>query len=481
MFLIFPHQLFNNLSHLSKDESILLIEEPRFFTDFKFHKLKIAYHRATMKVYFDNLIKKNYNVEYLTYDKITNDFYKNLTDIRCIEVNDHKLEKKLGKNITLLPNKNFLVKTDECLNIKTLIFKNNKYHHDTFYKYQRIKLNILVNSDNKPIGNKWSFDVQNRIPIPKDHIVFPIKKIRSNKYIKEAIKYVNINFSSNYGELSEDNFIFPIDSINSKKWLNFFLKNKLKNFGIYEDAVHSEDNFIYHSILSPMMNIGLITDKEVVHTSYKYYNEHIKEIPIQSIEAFLRQIIGWRNYVYVLYMLEGKTMFESNQLEHYNKLPYKKLWTANTNIKPIDDIINNIIKYSYTHHIQRLMFLGSYLLLLNIEPKQVYRIFMEWTIDAYDWVMVPNIFGMSQYATPIMMTRPYFSSYNYLLKMSNYKKDDWCLIWEALYYSFLNKHYKMLKKNYAFSRQIKHLDNKSVSDKNKLFSIAKKYISNLSL
>ena len=115
---------------------------------------------------------------------------------------------------------------------------------------------------------------------------------------------------------------------------------------------------------------------------------------------------------------------------NFHKLPYKQLWTATTEIKPIDDIIKKIIKYAYAHHIERLMYLGSYLLLLQIKPKEVYKIFMEWTIDAYDLTMVPNIMGMSQYATDIMMTRPYFSSYNYILRMS--KKDDWCDKWGSI-------------------------------------------------
>lgn len=474
MFLIFPHQLFYNNKYLLKDETILLIEEPRFFTDFNFHKLKLAFHRASMKAYYDFLITNNYDVRYITFEQITNDYYKKLKNIRCVEVNDHKLANRL-KNATFLPNINFLVDTVELSNIKKLIYNNNKYLHDRFYKYQRIKLNILVDSNNKPIGNKWSFDKMNRIPLPKDHTIKPIPKNPTNKYVKEAIKYVYKHFSTNYGDLSEDNFIFPIDNKSSLKWLKIFLKYRLTKFGKYEDAVHSNDDFIYHSVLSPMMNIGIITDKEVVNISYKYYLKHQDDIPLESIEAFLRQIIGWRNYVYVLYILEGKNMFESNQLEHTNELPYDRLWNGTTGILPIDNIINKIIKYSYAHHIERLMFLGSYLLLLGIDPKQVYNIFMEWTIDAYDWVMVPNIFGMSQYSSPIMMTRPYFSSYNYLLKMSNYKKDEWCVIWGALYYTFLNRHRKLLIKNYAFASQIKNLDNKSLNEKKKLFAIAKDY------
>ncbi len=474
MFLIFPHQLFYNNKYLLKDETILLIEEPRFFTDFNFHKLKLAFHRDSMKAYYDFLITNNYDVRYITFEQITNDYYKKLQNIRCIEVNDHKLADKLT-NATFLPNINFLIDTVELSNIKKLIYNNNKYQHDRFYKYQRIKLNILIDSDNKPIGNKWSFDKMNRIPLPKDHTIKPIQKSPTNKYVKGAIKYVNKHFSTNYGDLSENNFIFPIDNKSSIKWLKQFLKYRLKNFGKYEDAVHSDDDFIYHSILSPMMNIGIITDRDVVNISYKYYLKHQDEIPLESIEAFLRQIIGWRNYVYVLYMLEGKNMFESNQLKHTNEMPYDRLWNGTTGILPIDNIIKKIVKYSYAHHIERLMFLCSYLLLLNIDPKQVYKIFMEWTIDAYDWVMVPNIFGMSQYATPLMMTRPYFSSYNYLLKMSNYKRDEWCKIWEGLYYTFLNKHRKILSKNYAFASQVKNLDNKSLNEKKKLFAIAKDY------
>ena len=364
MFLIFTHQLIYNTSHLIKNEIIYLIEEPRFFTDFKFHKLKLAYHRATMKKYYDFLLKKNFNVKYYEFNKITNNFYNNLDNVRCVKINDFKLEKKLKntKNITILENINFLIKTEELKDVEKLIYKNKRYHHDTFYKYQRIKLNILV-EDNKPIGNKWSFDTENRKPLPKNHIIPKLKTHKSNKYVVEAIKYVNEYFSDNYGDLN--NFIYPIDNKGAKKWLNSFLKNRLKYFGIYQDAVKDDESFLYHSILSPMMNIGIITDSEVVKISYKYYLEHKKDIPIQSIEAFLRQIIGWRNYVYTLYLLQGEKMYNSNLLKHTNKLPYKQLWEGTTGIKPIDDIVKKIVKYAYAHHIERLMYLGNYLLLLR--------------------------------------------------------------------------------------------------------------------
>ena len=141
-------------------------------------------------------------------------------------------------------------------------------------------------------------------------------------------------------------------------------------------------------------------------------------------------------------------------------------------------MINKIVKYSYVNHIERLMYLGNWLLLCNIHPKEVYRIFMEWTVDAYEWVMIPNVFGMSQYATNIMTTRPYFSSSNYIHKMSSFKSkdDNWSEIWDAVYYSFINKHYKMLKKNYATARQVKHWTDKSKEEQKELIKKSNSYL-----
>lgn len=486
IFFIFPHQLYYSLSHLDKSYKIYIIEEPRYFTYFKYHKLKLAYHRATMKKYYDYLDNKKYNVTYINFYKVNTEFYKSLNDdIKCIFPADNYLQDKLlkiyNKKLEFIENINFLIKQDELPKIKSLIYKNNSYSHDAFYKYQRLKLNILI-KDNKPVNNKWSFDTENRLALPNDIKVPKLPKVKSNKYIKEAINYVNKHFSDNYGSL--DNFIYPIDNKSSVKWLNNFLKERLLNFGPYEDAVSENELFVYHSVLSPMMNIGILTDTEVVTISYKYYLSHTKSISIQSFEGFIRQVIGWRNYVYTLYLLEGEKMRESNYLKHnnkINKMTYIKFWTGTTNIKPIDSIINKIINYSYAHHIERLMYLGNFMLLCLIDPIDIYKMFMEWTIDAYDWVMIPNVFGMSQFAVnKLMMNRPYFSSSNYIHNMSTWKKtEDWANIWDALYYNFINKHQNILRRNYATSRQVKHWDNKSSTDKEKLLKVAKDFLNYL--
>jgi deoxyribodipyrimidine photolyase-related protein len=497
---IFPTQLYQlSLVPLQNIDKIYIIEEPRYFTDFNFHKLKLVYHRATMKKYYDMLRKKVGNiVHYVEYDKVDT-FYESVCEsqdknntISTFYPEDHKLQKKLelfyksrDKKITFYDSPNFLIKRSELEDIKKSIYKNSRYSHEEFYKYMRRKLDILIDSNNKPVGGKWSYDTENRHALPDDIKIPAVTKTRINRYIVEAKKYVEKHFSSNYGDM--DNAIYPIDSKSTKKWLDKFLKERLNNFGPYEDAViNSDEPFLFHSVLSPMMNIGLITDMMVVTISYEYYMKHKKTgvaISIQSFEGFIRQVIGWRNYVYTLYLLEGETMHTMNQLNHTNKINksmYRKLWEGETGITPIDMIIKKIVKWAYAHHIERLMYLGNMLLLCMIRPTDVYRMFMEWTIDSYDWVMCANVFGMSQFATPIMMTRPYFASSNYIVRMSGYKKDKiWDATFDSLYYNFISTHYKLLKSNYATAMQAKHWHEKSDSAKKEIKSIASNYIEKL--
>jgi len=480
--LIFPNQLFplkiiNQIESL-KFNKIFIIEEPRYFSDFKFHKLKLVYHRASMKKYYDELSKK-FNIVYIDFNNVNKEFYKKLNDDSTTYFNpiDHKLLKKLTKLLnkaTMINNLNFLLTPDEIKKNKDKFFMNNKYSHDHFYKFQRTKLDILMKND-KPINNKWSFDTENRKALPNNIKEPKLPKIRKDKYYKEAVEYVNEHFIKNYG--NTDEWIYPIESKTALKWLNYFLSKKLSNFGPYEDAVDTTKPFLFHSVLSPMMNIGILPDTLVVKISNDYYLKHKDSIPIASYEGFIRQVIGWRNYVYSIYLLEP-TMYNKNFLNHKKKIN-EKYWLGETNIKPIDDIIKNIVMYSYAHHIERLMYLGNWFLINQAHPKEVHRIFMEWTVDAYDWVMVPNIMGMSQFADGgKMMTRLYFSSSNYIDKMSIYKRkkdETWWKYWDAIYYSFINKHQEMLSKNYATSRQVAHWKKKLAKEKEILLELSKSY------
>ena len=479
--IILPNQLFPlNLikKKIQNITQIIMIEEPRYFIDYNFHKLKLVYHRASMKKYFDNIIKQKINCIYYNFNDITDKLYERFNNKNTYYFNpiDHKLFKKYNKllfNANIIDNLNFLLTPNEIILNKNIFYKNDKYHHNEFYKFQRTRLNILM-KDNKPINDKWSYDDENRKALPKNIKIPDIPKIKKDIYYKEAVEYVNKYFLKNYGDI--ENWIYPIDTNTAIKFLKNFMLKRLYNFGPYQDAVDSNNPFLFHSIISPMMNIGILPDYIVVDMVNKYYLTH-KKIPIESYEGFIRQIIGWRNYVYSIYLLEPK-MYNNNYLSHKEKIN-NNYWLGNTGIKPIDTIISNIIKYSYTHHIERLMFLGNWFLINKKDPKEVHRIFMEWTIDAYDWVMVPNVMGMSQYADGgKMMSRIYFSSSNYICKMSNYKKNkdmDWWKIWDAIYYNFINIHQNILKKNYATSRQVIHWVNKTLNEKKQLLEIANKY------
>jgi len=457
---------------------IYILEEPRYFTDYQFHKLKLIYHRASMKKYYDQL-KKKIKCHYIQYDKVDK-VYSQLNKSDTIYFNpiDHKLEKKLNKKLsraTMTNNLNFLLTPSEIHDNKNKFYKNNKYNHDMFYKFQRERLDILM-KNNKPVGGKWSYDDENRKPLPNNIIIPKVPKVTKDKYYKEALQYIEKNFPNNYGDTDE--WSFPIDTMGAIKWLDVFMKKRLNNFGPYEDAVKETEPFLFHSVLSPMMNIGILTDTMIIKKAIDYYNKH--SIPIASFEGFIRQVIGWRNYVYSIYMLEPK-MYDMNKMGHTYKIS-TTYWTG-IDIRPIDNTIQKIVKYSYANHIERLMILGNWFFINMKDPKEVHRIFMEWTVDAYDWVMVPNVMGMSQYADGgMMMTRMYFSSSNYIEKMSDYKKksnETWWKIWDAIYYNFINKHYDLLKSNYATARQAAHWRKKSQKEKLEILENSKKYIKNL--
>ena len=482
VFLVFPIHIFENISTLDNYDCVYILEEPRYFTDFCFHKLKLAYHRASMKCYFEYL-KNNLNkpVKYINFKEIKDNWYeeylcKKYDKIFSYEVFDISLEKKLEslKSFKFVKSLNFLLNDEIITKKEPITFMN-------FYKKQRKSLNILmeISGDNsKPVGGFWSFDKENRKKVPKNVELPPDYEIINNSYIKEAKSYILKHFPKNYGSL--DYFIYPITFEDSKKWLQNFINNLFDDFGPYEDAIVEKNHFLWHSVLSPMMNIGLLTDSFVIKEVLKYKDK----IRLESLEGFIRQIIGWRNYILTYYICFGEVIRNSNHLNASRKIDdilYKKLWDGSTGLLPVDNAIKGIIKFSYAHHIQRLMILGNFLLLLRINPNDIYKIFMEWTIDAYDWVMVPNVYSMSQYADGgLMMTRPYFSSSSYITRMSNYKKGSWCETWNYLYYHFLIDHREMLKKNYSTANMIYHLDKKTEKEKEIILKESEEFVRNIS-
>jgi|688.fasta_scaffold01464_12 deoxyribodipyrimidine photolyase-related protein len=477
-FIIFPVNLYEDIDILNNYKTIYVMEHPRFFTDFGFHKLKLAYHRATLKSYFAYLSStlKSQKVIYVEYNKKLD-----LNEATIYDVNDIILIKQLKKEIKdlkILDNPNFTFTNDFINNVdNNKEFYNEKgFNFMNFYKWQRKRLDILMTQDKKPYGNNWTYDILNRNKFKKGETI-PKDKINdeNNKYKEEAFKYIENNFKDNYGNLIMDNFIYPIDTKGAKNLLKEFIKNKLLNFGHYQDAIISNRVILYHSYISCALNIGLLTDNYII--------KKIKKINptkdnIASLEGFIRQIIGWRNYTYAIYVIYGDKLRLKNNLGNKNKINYKYMWEGKTGLKPIDDSINKIKDYAYAHHIERLMILGNYMLLLKADPYIVYKLFMEWTIDAYDWVMLYNVYGMSQYADNIFNKRPYICSSNYVLKISDYKKSDkgWQEVLNALYFYFLYKKKNLLKNIHIINFQINIWERMDQSKKNLIIKTAKAHI-----
>ena len=474
---IFPTQLYKNIKYI-QTKNIYLIEEPIYFTKYNFHKMKLAYHRATMKCYYDYLKKilNTHNIKYINFYDVDN-IYKNIKykNIYIINPIDHLLMNKLEKiykdRLIILPTQNFLLNDTDIEYIKNNIF-NKSYNHRLFYIYQRKKLNILINKKEEPDGHKWSFDEENRKKLPNNVIIPLVPKIINNKYTKEAIQYIEKYFINNYGDI---NFIYPIDNKNSIIWLNNFLENKLYNFGLYEDAISENEIFIFHSVLTPMMNIGLLTDTFIIDKTINFYNKNKNKISIQNIEGFIRQILGWRNFIFSIYMIEKPDLnFSYTKI---NTTIYHKFWQGTTNMYPVDSIIKNkIIPYAYFHHTERLMIIGNFMKLCMLKDTIIYKFFMEWTIDAYNWVMFGNVFGMLLNKIKIVK-KNYITSSNYILKMSNFKNiNNWCEIFDSLYYNYISINIDILKKDYGLGFQISIWKKKSLKDKENIINIAKNYI-----
>ncbi len=483
--LIFPHQLFENNELLLHCQEVYLIEEYLFFKQYTFHKMKLAYHRASMKFYENYLQSKNIKVNYIN-------TYEDLSDIRIlikhlktigieaivyIDCTDNWLEKRIKKtcnetgiSITKLVSPLFL-NTSEA-NTDFFATKKRLYQTD-FYIYQRKKFQILIEENDKPKLGKWSFDAENRLKYPKGKVPPLTQFPPENEFITEASIYIETHFASNPGIINKKKF-YPINYIESKKWLQQFLSNRFKEFGDYEDSIVKNEHFLNHSILTPMLNIGLLTPKFIIDEVLQFADKN--EIPINSLEGFIRQIIGWREFIRAVYELKGSEERTRNYWNFTRSIP-SSFWTGTTGILPIDETIKKVLETGYCHHIERLMVLGNFMLLCEFNPDEVYQWFMEMFIDAYDWVMVTNVYGMSQFADGgLMATKPYISGSNYLMKMSNYEKGEWQKTWDALFWHFMHKQRDFFLQNPRLGMLVHTFDKMSDEKRNEHLKTAEKYL-----
>ncbi len=461
--ILYPHQLYS-VGLLPKVSRVYLVEEPLLFgTDKKFpmefHKQKLALHRATMRRYADEvLIPNGFDVQYLessdelvTETAIVKAAFEGATEIVVFDPTDdylwERIEKAAGElevkvPLTRLESPNFYLTRKD---IASYFGSKKTFKFIEFYQWQRERFNILIDDNYRPFGGRWSFDTDNRKKLPADVSVPGIASFGDNQYVQEALQYVDTRFAANPGSIGS--FIWPTNHAEAKRWLYDFFEQRFNQFGQYEDAIDSKAVWLFHSVLSPMLNIGLLNAREVIEEALAYAATTKKQVPLESLEGFVRQVIGWREYVRGLYITQGRKMRLKNALGNKRHLT-RDWYEGTTGLPPVDDVIHKVKTHAYAHHIERLMVMGNIMLLSDIHPDEVYKWFMTFFIDAYDWVMVPNVYGMSQYADGgTMTTKPYMSASNYILQMSNYKRDTWCDIWDGLFWRFVDQRRIMLKRN----------------------------------
>ena len=459
--LVFPHQLFADHPALAhKPDVVAIIEDNLLFGDRQyptaFHKQKIWFHRTSMTRYANSLRENGISVKYVDHNEelgALRSFVSSFaadggSKILVAEPHDFMLEKRLDAlcerhqlEQVRVPTPMFLNSSDENRRYRD---GKTRWFMADFYKHQRRRLDILMDGD-QPVGGKWSFDHDNRKKVPKKLLMsIPNLPEHLADDIDEAARiHVNTHYRDNPGNI--ETLLYPTSHDAAAQWLTRFIEQRFQRFGDYEDAIVQGESFLWHSVLTPMLNSGLLTPKQVLDAALNAPKTH--EIPLNSIEGFVRQILGWREFIRATYEDLGGTMRTSNHWGHHRPLS-SRFYDATTGVDPVDDVIQRVLHTGYCHHIERLMVLGGFMFLCEIDPNEIYRWFMEMFVDSYDWVMVPNVYAMSQHADGgLITTKPYFSGSAYIRKMGNYKPGPWTAIWDGLYWRWILKNSPSLAKN----------------------------------
>ena len=488
--IIFVDQLSSNnptLEGMNSNDILLFYEPIETFYEIKHHKQKITLLVSALRHHIERINHKNVIHQKIEKNK-KHDLVKllkkiisdeNVNKIIIAKPSDFKIYKDLmffsqSSNIELevLDDRKFISSASDfsewASDKKTRI-------QEYYYRWLRKKYNIFMNEEGKPVGDKWNFDKDNRKGIKQLKSDIPErKKLVPDQITFDAMVDVEECFPKSIGTL--ENFSWATTHEEAENLLEDFIERYLLNYGSFQDAINKENTFMFHSLLSPYLNCGLLDPKICIEKAEKKYYESNGEIPINSVEGFIRQVLGWREFIKGVYWENMPKYKNLNFWSHKSKLN-SNWYEGTTGIPPLDDAINESSKFAYSHHINRLMIIANLMNLTGINPNDMYRWFMEMYIDSYDWVMVPNVYGMGSYADGgIFSTKPYICGSSYMLKMSNYKKDEWCDTVDGLYWRFVDKNIDFFKSNPRLAVMTRSLEKMDKERKKTIFKKAEKFI-----
>jgi len=473
------HRKHGVLKHLQKDDVILLVESERMADASKFHSIRLYFLISSARHFAEALRAEGLTVEYIkaptTLDGIGAAKKKHgISNVVAAHQSSYRLQAALDSIGTTFVENDFFLTSRELFNSWA---ESQKSHlMENFYRKQRVRLGILMEGS-QPVGGQWNFDAENRDPLPKGHVAAP--------YLEHRADAIDIEVAQELGIAAPAEW--ATTRAGAQRVLKHFLDNHCENFGRFEDAMNSADWAVHHSLISPYLNNGLLHPTEVITAALKKFEGG--SIPIASCEAFIRQIIGWREYINGMYWYLGEGYKAENQLQATRPLLPLFNNSSKTEMNCVRSIVSDVEKRSWVHHIPRLMVLSNLALIAGVDPQA----YLEWMrnqfIDASDWVMVPNVIGMGVHADGgRMMTKPYAAGGAYISRMSDYCKScafdpkkrtgDNACPFTTLYWDFLAEHHEEFAGNHRMAQQLAGL--KRLSDLPQTRERAKEVLDGLS-
>ena len=447
------------------------------------HKARITIFLAAMRHFRDALRKKSLTVHYHELDgKSSSDSLREaliafaakrkIDKLVMVEPGEHRVRKeieaaarKVKIQLEVLEDQHFLCDHET---FDEYLASRKQPRLEYFYREMRRTTGILIKSG-KPVGGDWNFDKENRGSFGREgppKIPSP-RSFKPDAVTRKVIKLVEQRFADHPGSL--ERFDWPVTRDNARAALADFIENRLPHFGEYQDAMWTGEPFLFHARISAALNLKLLNPREVIAAAEAAYEK--KKAPIEAVEGFVRQILGWREYVRGIYWHFMPEYLDRNELKADQPLP-PFYWTGDTDMNCLRESIGQTLEYGYAHHIQRLMVTGLFALVLGVRPREVHEWYLAVYVDAVEWVELPNTLGMSQYADGgIMASKPYAATGKYIQRMSNYCVDcrydpaeatgEKACPFTTLYWDFLHRHQKQLGDNHRMALQLKNLERKS--------------------
>ena len=487
MLVILGNQLFP-LQFLPPPASVpvFMAEDVGLCTYERHHQQKIVLFLAAMRSYADELRAAGYEVHYAELDTDDTRTYEDKLAVALqqyatqrlvhFEIEDKAMEARIIEfaNSGELEREELASPMFTCSRGQFAEFASGKQRllMADFYKQQRRRLNVLIDADGQPAGGRWSFDADNRRKLPRNITPPDIPTAERGPHVENVIALVASAFPDHPGSAAE--FCWPTTRAGAEAWLDDFVAHRLEQFGPFEDAMTTRSATVFHSLLSPLINLGLLTPQDVIDKILEYADA----MPMQSVEGFVRQVIGWREFVRGVYREFGERQEQSNFWNHERELT-EAWYDGTTGIPPLDDTIRTAQRLGWAHHIPRLMVLGNLMTLCEIRPTSAHRWFMEMFVDSSEWVMGPNVYGMGLFSDGgVFATKPYICGSNYLLKMSDYGKGDWCDVVDGLYWRFIDKHRDFFAGNPRLALMPRALDRLAPERRTAIFSAAETFLEN---